>query len=431
MVRAMALPVLFDAILFDLDGTLIATDRFWIQAARAGAKRAFAELALAREEPSAEEWMGLVGLPLEDGFRALFADLPEAQWRTVMAACEEEERRVLRGGGAALMPGADEALAVLRDAGLSLGIASNCPRHYLDHMLADLGLARHAEAAYCLDSPGVEDKAGMIAGLLADFGTRSAVFVGDRRGDRDAAWANGLPHVHCAFGFGPSGEEIEAEGTIADLGELPELLRRRAAWIARSLESLDVPGPGGLVVGVGGAPAAGKSLFARDAARLLRSAGVEAWALSLDGLRARALGDPESAVAALLERVGSPEPCAVPEPARLDADTPAALPPDATVFVEGAGLLEPELRAHLDRVIHVEVPEELTWRRVLGRPAGAGGSRGLGHVREVQLPAHREHLARHDPLREADLVLDGSNPLGVPHGAPSGAPPLKGSPPGR
>ena len=36
----------FRAALFDLDGTLIATDRFWIQAARVGARRAFQELGL-------------------------------------------------------------------------------------------------------------------------------------------------------------------------------------------------------------------------------------------------------------------------------------------------------------------------------------------------------------------------------------------------
>ena len=64
----------FEAVLFDLDGTLLATDRFWVPAARVGAKRAFSELGLERAIPTAEEWMGLVGLPLAEGFDALFAD---------------------------------------------------------------------------------------------------------------------------------------------------------------------------------------------------------------------------------------------------------------------------------------------------------------------------------------------------------------------
>ena len=36
----------FDAVLFDMDGTLVATDRYWPQAAQEGAIRAFEELGL-------------------------------------------------------------------------------------------------------------------------------------------------------------------------------------------------------------------------------------------------------------------------------------------------------------------------------------------------------------------------------------------------
>ena len=65
----------FDSIVFDLDGTLVATDRFWIPAARAGARRAFEELGLERELPSADQWMSMVGYPLEEGFRRVGAYL--------------------------------------------------------------------------------------------------------------------------------------------------------------------------------------------------------------------------------------------------------------------------------------------------------------------------------------------------------------------
>ena len=44
----MSLSIPYDAVLFDLDGTLVATDRFWPQAARAGALLAFEELGLER-----------------------------------------------------------------------------------------------------------------------------------------------------------------------------------------------------------------------------------------------------------------------------------------------------------------------------------------------------------------------------------------------
>ena len=135
-------PLLFDAVLFDLDGTLVATDRFWIDAARAGSRRAFAELCLEREMPTARQWMSVVGPPLVTGFEALFPDLTLEQRRLLLARCVEEERSALRAGRAALLPGVEDTLGELRARGLHLGIASNCDQNYLDTMMNDLGLVR-------------------------------------------------------------------------------------------------------------------------------------------------------------------------------------------------------------------------------------------------------------------------------------------------
>jgi phosphoglycolate phosphatase-like HAD superfamily hydrolase len=268
-------PFPFDAVLFDLDGTLVATDRFWVRAADLGAGRAFAELGLERELPSAEQWMGMVGLPIEQAFDDVFADLaPEARV-VVLRRCLEAEREALRAGGAAPLPGALETLAVLRARGVRLAIASNCGRPYLDSMLTRLPLGELVDEARCLDSTGVATKADMLADLLEVFGTRSAVMVGDRRGDAQAAHANGLPHVHLADGFAPAGEAFECEATLEGLGGLIGRLEGRSRWIAGVLEELgafsDEPPAS---IGVAGRPGAGKTLFARDAARLLEARGA-------------------------------------------------------------------------------------------------------------------------------------------------------------
>ena len=54
----------FDAVLFDLDGTLLATDRFWIPAARVGARRAFEELGLDRDKCNVNGGAIALGHPL-------------------------------------------------------------------------------------------------------------------------------------------------------------------------------------------------------------------------------------------------------------------------------------------------------------------------------------------------------------------------------
>ncbi len=431
-------PPPFDAVLFDLDGTLVATDRFWVQAARTGARRAFAELGIEREVPSARQWMELVGQPVDEEFGRLFPDLDDDQVEIVQDACMNEERRLLEAGGAALMPGAEQTLLRLREAGVKLGIASNCSSGYLTHMLDRLGIGELVDEARCLDSRGVSDKAEMIEQQLAAFETRSALMVGDRGLDRDAAWANGLPHVHCAFGFAPRDEDVSAEATIEDLGELPAVLARRRDWIERSLEEVGLFRPTlrpPLVLGITGPVAAGKSLFARDAARLIDARGIPCGVVSLEAFRQPA--DAASAttvpadplaetfdVEALFDDVL--EPARRGEPVRLLRTAPDRLgiphehridlPARSVLVLEGPWLADPRLRSRVERLIHLEIPDELVLRRVAGREGRLFGPRSLEGIRGIELPAGRAFDARYPPRRLADLVLDASNPLGAAPG---------------
>ena len=226
-----ALP--FDAVIFDLDGTLVATDSFWVVAADRGARVAFEELGIRRELPTAREWMALVGTPLASGFERLFPDLSGLERERVMARCVEESHAAMRAGGAVEMPGAREVLRELRARGVRLGIASNCAKAYLDSMLRMLKLGELVDEARCLQSPGVAKKADMLADLLETFGTTSAVMVGDRASDGEAARANGLPFVHLASGFAPPGERIECDARIGALAELLPTLERGASWARR------------------------------------------------------------------------------------------------------------------------------------------------------------------------------------------------------
>jgi len=402
-----ASPISFDAVLFDLDGTLVATDRFWLEAAERGARRAFQALGLERGLPTRDEWMSLVGMPLDGGFRALFPDLGEAQRKAVLTACVEEEEELLRVGGAPAMPGVRETVRELADLGLALGIASNCTTSYLAHMLDGLELRDLVRAAVCRESPGIENKADMIERLLLEFGTRSAVMVGDRKTDRDAAWDNGIPHVHCSFGFAQGDEHVEAEGRIQSLDELPALLRRRAAWITSALRDLGASEAPGMRIGIAGARAAGKTLFARDAERLLRARGTRARAIPLDAFAS----DGDSATAdvdverlerevlvphargerVVLERAGLPAPLTV--------------EPGAVLLLEGTTRSWGRLRPLLDRLVFLEVSEDVLQRRRTSRHA-----RRCGREPHVRAPAAPEPLEPVPP--GVDLTLDGSNPLG-------------------
>jgi len=425
-------PPPFDAVVFDLDGTLVATDRFWVDAARVGARRAFEELGLERPMPSAEQWMGMVGLPLALGFARVFPELEAGQRARVMALCIEEEERALRAGQAVLLPGAREMLDELRERGLRLGIASNCGRGYLDSMLHDLGLARWIEEARCLDSPGVRNKAGMVRDLLATFGTRSAVMVGDRTGDRDAAWENGLPHVHYARGFAAADELVEAEARLEDLGTLPALLDRRLERIEALLAGLGMlAADGPRTLAITGHSGSGKTLFARDAARLCAAHGREAAVVAFDAFVPEARPELDLARTAFVTREHVHQHVRAAfdvEALRTQVLQPHArgealdfargavrieVPARAVLIVEGLFLADPALRPHFARLVQLEVEDNVALRRIAGRDAWEGGPDCVLAVKKHFLPAQRAFDQRYPPAEVADARFDTTNLLGA------------------
>jgi phosphoglycolate phosphatase len=425
------LPFLFDAVVFDLDGTLVATDRFWVDAARVGARRAFGELGIERAMPTSAEWMSLVGLPLAQGFDVLFADLSPAARKVVFERCVEEETKALSAGQAALIPGVEAMLTDLKARGVHLGIASNCGAAYLNTMMNELGLARWVEEGRCLDSPGVRSKAAMVTDLLDVFATRAAVMVGDRTGDRDAAWQNGLPHVHFARGFAAAGECIECEATIDDMGELVPRLLRRTHWIADTLDKLGFDGTNPpRSIGITGHMGSGKTMVAHDVRRVLRARGQKSVELALGDFQKPEVSEQDLTSTAFapadrplellrhaydVEQLGS----FVLDPHRAGQAVDVTIngkrivvAPDDVLVLHGPFLVHPDLRARLERVVHLEASDSVCLRRIAARDAKASGPEGLLRARRSALPAQRGFDVLIPPAQHADLVLDGDNALG-------------------
>ncbi|MFT7676483.1 MAG: phosphoglycolate phosphatase-like HAD superfamily hydrolase [Planctomycetota bacterium] len=403
----MPLPDLyFDAVLFDLDGTLVATDRFWPDAARAGALKAFEALGIEREVPTAAEWMSMVGLPLDEGFDRVFTDLTAQQRKVVLDACVVEEHRLLDEGRSGLLPGTVQALEELHRRGVRMGIASNCSQAYLDAMFVGMGLNRWIEEARCLDSPRIGNKADMLEDLLLTFDTRSAVMVGDRAGDRDSAWANGLPHIHLSRGYAQAGEQVQAEATLAGLDELVPLLVRRQERVVAVLKELDLPQQA-CVLGVGGPPGVGKSLWTRDLGRALEAAGRSVRRLDLEDF---ALGEEP------LKLDPGADPGAVFEASYALESFLEAIKADSAVsgevlLVEGRYLNHVPLAAVLERLLWLEGPDQTLLRRIVGRDGRLRGPAPVASVKDRSLPLARALEHQQAPSEVASLVISGANPL--------------------
>ena len=392
----MSVPLLFEAVIFDLDGTLVATDRYWIPAARSATRRALAEFGLELEVPQNREWLRIVGLPLEQGLEQLFPELCTEQIEKLAAYCVEAEEELLSADGAAMLPGVREALDELRGAGIKIGIASNCGTSYLSHVVSALGLEEWASEVRCLDSPGIRDKGDMIEDLLTSFDTRQAVMVGDRSGDEDAARSNGIPHVHVRTGYANEREGDSADLVLDDMSELTASLRGRTERVNRVLDELGLMGRS-LLLGVTGRRASGKTLFASDLARLAELRGADVRIIDLEGFRREKLTDAEDALGSHydLERLES------------EVFQPhAAGEIEGLTILEGSFLLDSRMATRLGRLLYLEVSVEGALARLRGRDARLSGVQILEQAREA-LALEERFEARFDPKR-ADLIVDGA-----------------------
>ena len=182
-------------VVFDVDGTLHDTFRWWSPIIRAGLRR-FCDLhGIEAPRPSDAEAEAVVGMK-DAGVWAPFLPAPHKhRWlelRSVVLPMEVEE--VSRGVDY-LFPGVRPLLVHLRAIGVKVALASNCRRTYMGAMQQGQGLAALTDWQFCLDSPGVQTKTDMLRIARETAGADRVVMVGDREPDHEAARALGWPFV--------------------------------------------------------------------------------------------------------------------------------------------------------------------------------------------------------------------------------------------
>ena len=188
-------------VIFDIDGTLLATDAFWLDVGRRAVSTVYARHGVHRELPANDRFLGAIGLPMVEFWQHVLPKEWHALGDEVEREAEDLEEVAFASGLGAMYPGARRLLDELHDAGRQLALASNCSRRYLDAFVRSFGLAPILLEARCADDPGITSKGDMLAGILATAGHRRAVMVGDRESDREAARVNRLPFVLFAGGF--------------------------------------------------------------------------------------------------------------------------------------------------------------------------------------------------------------------------------------
>lgn len=188
-----------DAVLFDMDGTLLDSRR----ALLAAFHDATTEVLGAPFPVSREDADRVIQLSSRDVFPALAGGD-----ETLAAEVEAAFHRSYRGRAdeLRLYPGVVELLLALRDEHLALGVVTSKSRIRLDRDLEQNGIRQLFDVTVCGDEVPVAkpDPGPILTALeLLGAGPEGVLFVGDGANDVEAAHAAGARAVGAGYGFHP------------------------------------------------------------------------------------------------------------------------------------------------------------------------------------------------------------------------------------
>ena len=187
----------FKLVVFDWDGTLMDSTGVIV----ASLQSACRDLGL--PAPSNECANHIIGLGLADALAYVLPDTDVALHPRVAEVYGAHYRR--HDPHTVMFPGAEEALATLRERGVLLGLATGKSRRGLDRVLDRTGLRALFHATRCGDESASKPSPAMLNDLMAmlDVTPDLTLLVGDTTHDLQMALNAGVKSVAAAYGAHP------------------------------------------------------------------------------------------------------------------------------------------------------------------------------------------------------------------------------------
>ena len=185
-----------DSIIFDLDGTLWDAVDITLKAW----KDVLSHRTDIKNIITKEELQGLMGLQLNEFAGKLFPYLSRELQIKVAEDCSNGECDWIKREGGILYPNLEETLKSLSEK-LPLFIVSNCNYGYIDAFLEYHGLASYFVDFEYARNEGVP-KGENIKDIMVKHTLKHPIYVGDTKGDFDAAKLANIPFVFASYGFG-------------------------------------------------------------------------------------------------------------------------------------------------------------------------------------------------------------------------------------
>ncbi|TQR29649.1 HAD hydrolase-like protein [Brevibacillus brevis] len=208
------------AILFDMDGTLLQTEKLSTPAFI----RTFDQLRQKGlwqgETPDERELINVLGMTIEQIWDKLLPGASEEATRSADAFLLDNEIQLLKERVTELYPDVKSILEKLHEKGFALFVASNGQEEYIDAICQAYELKPLMTDLYSAGRFRTHSKNDLVAKLLSDYKIGQAIMVGDRHSDVEAGKTNGLFTIGCDFGFAKPGELDGADVIITSFSQL-------------------------------------------------------------------------------------------------------------------------------------------------------------------------------------------------------------------
>ena len=192
----------YDAVLFDLDGTLTESAPGIMRSAGYAARK----LGYVDFDPQVLRWF--IGPPLFESFQKIFG-MDEAQ---ALKAVElyREDFDAVGWSVNAVYEGIPMLLRALKRAGIKVCLATAKPMVFAERILRHFGLWRFFDVAIGITLEDHHADKAKLVRAATPAGCERPVMIGDRFYDVNGAKEVGLPCVGVLYGFGDANELSEA-----------------------------------------------------------------------------------------------------------------------------------------------------------------------------------------------------------------------------
>jgi len=204
----------YDAIIFDLDGTLWDSSETVCSSWNAVIDQNNYNCPHIKPD----ELKALMGRPMMDFIRKFFPFANEDNGEKILDECSVSEIAYIKKYGGNLFEGVPEVLETLSEK-YPLFIVSNCQDGYIEAFLEHHELEECFSGILCPGKNG-PSKGRNILTICEKFNCKNAVYVGDTQTDADACEEAGVDFIFAGYGFGNPDKYVRKVESFYELGQI-------------------------------------------------------------------------------------------------------------------------------------------------------------------------------------------------------------------